>query len=74
MLDGRTVTRMQTNDGTLRQSAWRFEWLTPARCRIILVAWLLACAIANVVYLNRNCPIDLSGDERNTGIGRAGST
>ncbi len=63
MLDGRTVTRMQTNDGTLRQSAWRFDWLTPARCRIILVAWLLACAIANVVYLNRNCPIDLSGDE-----------
>src|SRR3954470_872561 len=43
--------------------ASKFDWLNPARCRIILIAWLLACAITNVLYLNRNCPIDLSGDE-----------
>src|SRR4051812_38006454 len=39
------------------------HWLTPARCRLLLIAYLLACSIANVIYLNRNCPIDLSGDE-----------
>ena len=44
------------------QSA-KSQWLTPGRCRIALIIWLVACAIANVVYLNRNCPIDLSGDE-----------
>src|SRR5881398_1203766 len=37
--------------------------LTPARCRLALIAWLLAWAVVNIVYLNRFCPIDLSGDE-----------
>jgi undecaprenyl-diphosphatase len=41
----------------------KLEWLTPARCRLILVAMLLLGAAANVIYLNWNCPIDLSGDE-----------
>src|SRR5256885_16900742 len=39
------------------------HWLTPARCQLLLIVYLVACAIANVIYLNRNCPIDLSGDE-----------
>ena len=39
------------------------SWLTPGRCRVVLVAWLTATVFANVVYLNRFCPLDLSGDE-----------
>src|SRR5882757_248667 len=46
---------------TARES-W-LSWLTPARCRLLLVAWLLSSAIGNVIYLNNKCPIDLSGDE-----------
>ena len=41
----------------------KLNWLTPSRCRLILAIYLLASAVGNVIYLNRNCPIDLSGDE-----------
>src|SRR6476620_6908159 len=43
-------------------SAWKLNWLTPARCRLVLAVFLLACAIANVIYLHHSV-IDLSGDE-----------
>jgi hypothetical protein len=44
-------------------SAARLNWLTPARCRSILVAVLALGFIAHLIYLARDCPIDLSGDE-----------
>src|SRR5215207_5803754 len=43
--------------------AREISWLTDARCRLIFGTFLLISAGANVVYLNWNCPIDLSGDE-----------
>jgi 4-amino-4-deoxy-L-arabinose transferase-like glycosyltransferase len=43
--------------------AWNLHWLTPARCRILLVLVLLLDSLGHVHYLNHNCPADLSGDE-----------
>src|SRR5690348_4567993 len=43
--------------------AWNLQWLTPFRCRLILVLVLLAGFASHVRYLNHDCPIDLSGDE-----------
>jgi hypothetical protein len=43
--------------------AWRLDWLTPARCRILLALVLLLDVLGHVHYLNDNCPIDLVGDE-----------
>src|SRR3954462_605889 len=45
------------------ERAWKLRWLTPPRCRIILVALLLLGGVAQVRYLNHACPLDLSGDE-----------
>src|SRR5690349_17173253 len=42
---------------------WRFDWLTPARCRLILAALLLLGFAGHLFYLLHDCPIDLSGDE-----------
>src|SRR5690349_16191254 len=42
---------------------WRFDWLTPARCRLILAALLLLGFAGHLFYLLHNCPLDLSGDE-----------
>jgi hypothetical protein len=42
---------------------WRFDWLTPARCRLILAAVLALGFAGHLAYLMRDCPIDLSGDE-----------
>jgi hypothetical protein len=47
----------------IEETRWNFDWLTPARCRAILVALLLVGAVAHVRYLNHDCPLDLSGDE-----------
>lgn len=43
--------------------AWRLGWLTPWRCRLILVALLALGFIGHLNYLRNDCPIDLSGDE-----------
>jgi undecaprenyl-diphosphatase len=43
--------------------AWNLSWLTPIRCRLILVAVLALGFFGHVRYLNHDCPIDLSGDE-----------
>jgi undecaprenyl-diphosphatase len=42
---------------------WRFDWLTPARCRLILALVLLLGFLGHLHYLTRDCPVDLSGDE-----------
>jgi hypothetical protein len=47
----------------VHEPTWQFDWLTPARCRIMLVALLLLAGVAQVRYLNHKCPLDLSGDE-----------
>src|SRR5215204_1389273 len=39
------------------------RWLTPARCRLILAIVLSFGFLSNVLFLTRDCPIDLSGDE-----------
>jgi hypothetical protein len=44
-------------------AAWRLEWLTPVRCRIILAALIVVGFVAHVRYLAHDCPIELSGDE-----------
>src|SRR5437660_2539988 len=43
--------------------AWRLAWLTPARCRMILLLVLALDCVGHVRYLTHDCPIDLSGDE-----------
>src|SRR5207253_4809792 len=43
--------------------AWRLDWLTPMRCRLILLAVLVLGAVFHVRYLTHNGPADLSGDE-----------
>jgi hypothetical protein len=42
--------------------AWNLAWLTPWRCRMILVLLLGFDVLGHVHYLH-NCPADLSGDE-----------
>jgi 4-amino-4-deoxy-L-arabinose transferase-like glycosyltransferase len=43
--------------------AWRLDWLTPRRCRMLLAIVLVLGAVLHVRYLTHDCPIDLSGDE-----------
>jgi undecaprenyl-diphosphatase len=43
--------------------AWHLAWLSPRRCRLILVLVLLFGFGSHLAYLHLNCPIDLSGDE-----------
>ncbi len=45
------------------RAAWRFEWLTPVRCRVILAVLLAYGFVSHLMYLRNDCPIDLSGDE-----------
>jgi 4-amino-4-deoxy-L-arabinose transferase-like glycosyltransferase len=52
-----------TNPGPCLRQPPRFDWLTPARCRIILALLLATGFLGNLHYLTQNCPIDLSGDE-----------
>jgi undecaprenyl-diphosphatase len=40
-----------------------FVWLTPLKCRLILVGVLSLGFVLHFIYLNYNCPLDLSGDE-----------
>src|SRR4051812_4036296 len=43
--------------------AWKLDWLTPGRCRLIFGAILIFGFVSHLHYLRDNCPIDLSGDE-----------
>jgi hypothetical protein len=44
-------------------ATWTLGWLTPRRCRLILIAVLTAGFLGHLWYLIHDCPIDLSGDE-----------
>lgn len=43
--------------------AAKLDWLTPIRCRLILAAVLAFGFVSHFLYINVNCPLDLSGDE-----------
>lgn len=43
--------------------AWRLDWLTPVRCRLILLALLAVGFLGHLRFLTNDCPFDLSGDE-----------
>lgn len=43
--------------------AAKLDWLTPIRCRLILAAVLAFEFVSHFLYINVNCPLDLSGDE-----------
>jgi 4-amino-4-deoxy-L-arabinose transferase-like glycosyltransferase len=64
-LQSRAMTAVSNIEIPLMESRppWRLDWLTPARCRIILTIVLLLDVVGHARYLNRNCPVDLSGDE-----------
>ncbi|HEX8525011.1 MAG TPA: glycosyltransferase family 39 protein, partial [Tepidisphaeraceae bacterium] len=47
---------------SIARPAWDLRWLTPARCRWILVLVLALDVVGHVNYLH-HCPADLSGDE-----------
>lgn len=53
----------QDNSTAKSPGAWRLDWLTPGRCRAILVGLILFGFFSHLRYLRNNCPIDLSGDE-----------
>jgi undecaprenyl-diphosphatase len=42
---------------------WTLNWLTPIRCRLILALIVTLGFLAHLLYLTRNCPLDLAGDE-----------
>ncbi len=42
---------------------WRFSWLTPGRCRLILLIVIALGFLSHLHYLTDHCPIDLAGDE-----------
>jgi undecaprenyl-diphosphatase len=42
---------------------WNLAWLTPRRCRLILLLVLAFGFASHAAYLHLDCPIDLSGDE-----------
>jgi hypothetical protein len=48
---------------TPERPAWRLDWLTPVRCRVIFVVLMAFGFYSHLNYLRHNCPIDLSGDE-----------
>jgi undecaprenyl-diphosphatase len=48
---------------TPQRAAWNLAWLTPLRCRVILLALLAFGLLGHFRYLTNDCPIDLSGDE-----------
>ena len=54
---------MSASASAIDVPAWKLDWLTPARCRVLLVIVLLLDVVGHVRYLNHDCPIDLSGDE-----------
>jgi hypothetical protein len=41
----------------------RLAWLTPSRCRTILVLTLGAIVLAHIAFLHLDCPLDLAEDE-----------
>ena len=47
-----------------REGVWRLGWLTPWRCRTILIVLLAYGFLSHLNYVrDPDCPIDLSGDE-----------
>lgn len=42
--------------------AWRLDWLSPIRCRLILALFLALTFLGNLYYLHHS-PLDLGGDE-----------
>src|SRR5690242_19866156 len=54
--------RASMNDDDARP-VWRLDWLTPARCRLLLAIVLLLGFLGHLRYLTHDCPVDLSGDE-----------
>ncbi len=56
---------MTTADQTVHISrpVWNLSWLTPGRCRAILLAVLSLGFFGHLVYLKYWCPFDLTGDE-----------
>lgn len=50
-------------DSTNSSPVWRLDWLTPARCRLLLAILLVLGFLGHLRYLTHDCPIDLSGDE-----------
>jgi undecaprenyl-diphosphatase len=57
------VVEAQAAPSEASKLAWRVDWLTPARARIILACLLGFGFLAHLKYLINNCPLDLSGDE-----------
>lgn len=43
--------------------AWKLDWLTPWRCRLILLALILWAVVPRLFYLNSPQALDLSPDE-----------
>src|SRR4051794_27110400 len=64
-MDAPAVAVPSTDAGVpARTSVWRVGWLTPWRCRAILVVLLAYGFFSHLAYLrDPNCPLDLSGDE-----------
>jgi 4-amino-4-deoxy-L-arabinose transferase-like glycosyltransferase len=58
----RMTVAIEPSVQTRESPAWDLRWLTPRRCRMILVLLLALDVLGHVHYLH-NCPADLSGDE-----------
>jgi len=57
------MTTLQAAPVAPANQAWKLNWLTPARCRMILALLLAIDVAGHISYLNNHCPADLSGDE-----------
>jgi len=54
---------METLAEAANKPVWKLDWLTPWRCRALLLALMLFGFLSHLSYLRHDCPIDLSGDE-----------
>src|SRR5262249_16135958 len=62
--DALTAVAVTTSDVAAHPDpVWKLKWLTPFRCQVILGLALVLGFFSQLVYLTRDCPIDLSGDE-----------
>jgi len=58
-----SVTQLPQLDASPDRPAWKLDWLTPIRCRVIFIVLISLGFLGHVRYLRNNCPLDLSGDE-----------
>jgi hypothetical protein len=60
-----TLSASPSTDRGADSSPWQqwLAWLSPIRCRAVLLSLLVLVAMGQVIYLTDDCPIDLSGDE-----------